>query len=268
MTTATVARPSQSYGAHWYSRDGKPMHFVEKKDGTGTRPTTLADARKLDLLPSVTTILKCLSAPALEAWKTEMAVLACLTTPRLENEPLDLFINRVLNVEKQQDQESDAARQLGTNIHDAIEQALQGGTYDAQFDDYVAPVIGSLTALGRVVATEKVLVGVSYAGKTDCICESDHAITLLDFKTTKRPPKEAYPEHRLQLAAYAAALGNTGGKRIRTVNIYISTTEPGQIAICANPDWVETFQRGFKPILDYWYWRNGLDRNGELKAAA
>ena len=52
-------------GGHWYTQDGKPMHWVDKADGKGTRNTTLRDARKLNLLPSVTNILKLLNNPEL-----------------------------------------------------------------------------------------------------------------------------------------------------------------------------------------------------------
>ena len=41
---------------HWYSKEGKPVHTQIKKDG-GERNTTLADAKKLGLYPSVTTIM-------------------------------------------------------------------------------------------------------------------------------------------------------------------------------------------------------------------
>ena len=60
----------QDNGGHWYSRTGEPMHWVKRASGEGTRPTTLADARKLDLLPSVTTILRTLDKPPLNRWKT------------------------------------------------------------------------------------------------------------------------------------------------------------------------------------------------------
>ena len=38
---------------HWYDKEGNPAYEVEAKKG-GMRPTTLRDARVLDLVPSVT----------------------------------------------------------------------------------------------------------------------------------------------------------------------------------------------------------------------
>ncbi len=38
-----------SKSQHWYDRDGKAVFEVPKAKGGGTRPTTIADARKLNL---------------------------------------------------------------------------------------------------------------------------------------------------------------------------------------------------------------------------
>ena len=88
-----VPRESAS---HWYYPDGTPLHEVPRADGKGTRPTSLRDARKLGLFPSVTNVLSILAKPGLEAWKQEQAILAALTLPRTENEPLDEFARRVV----------------------------------------------------------------------------------------------------------------------------------------------------------------------------
>ncbi len=50
-----------SKSQHWYDRDGKAVFEVPKAKGGGTRPTTIADARKLNLYPSVTTVLSVLA---------------------------------------------------------------------------------------------------------------------------------------------------------------------------------------------------------------
>ena len=101
--------------------------------------------------------------------------------------------------------------------------------------------------------TERTLIGEGYAGKTDCVAENHDFITVIDFKTTgaKKLPKESYDEHRYQLAAYAKALGNTGNKRIRTANIYISTARPGEISVCINDEWQED-SKTFALILELW----------------
>ena len=71
------------------------MHSVPSAKGE-LRPTTLRDARKLGLLPSVTNVLGVINKPELVEWKMTQAVLAALTLPRKEGEVLDVFAKRVV----------------------------------------------------------------------------------------------------------------------------------------------------------------------------
>src|SRR6476469_5111583 len=82
--------------SHWYLRDGQPFHEIAKKDGSGKRAATLADARKVGALPSVTNVLGVLAKPGLDAWKIEQGIVAALTLPRGNDEPLDAFARRVV----------------------------------------------------------------------------------------------------------------------------------------------------------------------------
>lgn len=252
----TNARVITAAGSHWYTREGKPCYEVPRKSGKGTKKTTLAEARELDLLPSVTTILKVLNKPQLNEWITEQAVLAVLSTPRLKDEPLDAFVHRVLNVERVQDQERDVAADKGTAIHDAIECCLNNKPFDIAWKPYVEAVLPVLQTLGRVVWTEKVMVGDGYAGRADCGLESDLHIVILDFKSARKLPRESYLEHKLQNAAYAKAHGNSADKHIITGNLYISTVIPGLVELCLQDQWEETYERGFKPLLQYWQFAN------------
>lgn len=243
--------------SHWYTKEGTACHEVPYADpGKGMRSTTLADARKLKLLPSVTTICNVLDKPALTEWKIRNAIEAALTTPRNPDESLDDFATRVLAVDTESI--SDTARGLGMDIHDGIESLLAGKTYHPELALFIQPAAAIVTAAGRVIATEKIVVGEGYAGKTDCITEGN-AITVWDFKSTsaRKLPAKSYPEHRLQLAAYAAALGNTGGEPITTVNIYISTINPGEIVVCENQDWKADFAI-FKKVCELWCWQNNF----------
>ena len=52
-------------GGHWYTVTGKACHTQPKTKGDGERSTTLRDARKLKLKPSVTTILGATVSPGL-----------------------------------------------------------------------------------------------------------------------------------------------------------------------------------------------------------
>ena len=247
---------------HYYTKTGEACHWVPKKDGSGNRPTTVADCRKLDLLPSPTTVLRTLSKPALIEWLIRQAVYAFATAPDVGGgETLDAKITRVLDVERQQDQESEIAKDRGTDIHDAIESALKGEPYDQSLKDFVCPVVDAVMKLGRVVSTEKILVGVGCAGRTDAITEDDTFLTVCDFKTCKDlPKKEPWPEAKMQAAFYAHALGNTGEKRVRTAIICISKNAPGQIAVFVNEDWQAEYRK-FRLLQDFWYLSNNIEMN-------
>lgn len=222
---------------------------------------TLADARKLNLVPSVTTILKILHKQALVDWQIEQAVLAVVTTPRLEGEKDDAFIERVLHTERVQDEESQIARDRGTDIHAALESLFNGQPISPDIDPWVRPAFEAISAFGKVSATEKILVGDGYAGKTDLIQDCPDCWRIWDFKSTKKlPDKGAWPEHRLQLAAYAQAYKlEIQEWRLLTSVCYISTVEQGKFVIFENEDWLDTYQNGFEPLVKHWSWMTGYE---------
>jgi len=218
---------------------------------------TLADARKLNLLPSVTTILKVLHKQALVEWMCEQTALAVLTTPRLPSEADDAFVYRVLHTEKQQDQESQLARDRGTEIHAALEAMFVGAPVAPDLLPWVEPVYQAVSKRGELMAVEKCVVGQGYAGKLDLeLKASDGVHWLFDYKTTKKlPPKAAWSDHCLQLSAYRDAL--VCDTDIRCANVYISTIEPGQFVIHEHQNEAATFEQGFLPLLQHWQWAQG-----------
>lgn len=253
----TVANPRQEQSAHWYGRDGSPCHTVIAKSTGQPRPTTLADARKLRLLPSVTNILRILHKPALQDWLIEQSVLACLTTPRKDGEPLDAFVHRVLHVDRIQDEEAQVARDRGTEMHQALEELFQDRWVEPDLMwPWVGPCFNAIRALGKPLATEQVLVGHGYAGKTDLVQDSAGEITLWDFKTTKKLPERSWTEHRLQLSAYAKAYVGDSDTPISTANAYISTVDCGKFVLCRNTDVFTDYYRGFAPLVEHWQWAN------------
>lgn len=265
----TIARPTSRTDAHWYFHDGKPCYELPKKDGSGMKVPTLADARKLLLVPSVTTILKILNKPELINWIVEQAVLAVLTTPRQPLESDDGYVQRVLHDEKIQDQERDAAAKKGRAIHGAMQDYMYGRPIEeTELKDWIAPATRSLAAYGRPVAMEISVGGPGFAGTLDLVTLMEpETYWLWDYKSTKKiPEKGAWNEHILQLAAYARAWLNvlqTGDHPwpfssktvIKTANLYISTTDPGKFAIMGHDDWREAWQV-FEGLLKTWQWLN------------
>jgi hypothetical protein len=94
-----IIRASESN--HWYTREGAPQYTVEAAKG-GQRNTTLRDARKMNLVPSVTTVLNVAAKPALLAWMQQQVLFAALTLPRRPDEPEKEYIDRIINDSKEQ----------------------------------------------------------------------------------------------------------------------------------------------------------------------
>ena len=260
----TVAKTNKSdSSSHWYYSDGRACYELPKKDGKGMKSTTLADARKLNLLPSVTTILRVLHKQALVEWLIEQACLAVLTSPRNEGEELDAFVYRILHTEKVQDQESNAARDRGTEMHAALEMMFEGRTAEVDQDmiPWVQPAYKAIVARGPTISTERVVVGNGYAGKVDLIQSGLDSVWLWDWKTTKKVPDKAWSEHRLQLSAYAKAYADTSISPVNVGNVYISTVEQGKFSICEHDVWPQTYEFGFAPLVEHWCWTTGYRHN-------
>lgn len=260
----TAARPTEDRAAHFYTQDGKACYEVLKADGKGTRKTHVGDCRKLGLLPSPTTVLKQLAKPQLVNWQIEQGCLAVLTSPRRDGEELDAFVQRVLHEDREQDAERDAAADMGTEIHNAIECVLSGMPCNPQYRPFTDAVIEKIRLFGRVIATEKILIGDGYAGRTDAVLDNDTLITVVDFKGCKALPKSPYDEHRMQMAAYAAALGNTGDKRVQCANVYINRNIPGEVGVYAIDDWQVEYQK-FRLLLKFWYLSNNVKLPASLE---
>lgn len=242
--------------SHYYTPKGEPAHFA----GPNGRPTGPATARKLGLLPSVTTVLSdVLRKPGLERWIIQQNLLAVLTAPDVPGEAIDAKVTRVLETERQQDQESKVAMDRGTQIHTALEEWF-GNVYPSEeMEPWISPAAEAIEKYGKVHAVEKVLVGEGYAGKCDLIQEAPDCWWIWDWKTTKKLPKEgSWNEHRIQASAYAKALHNTNQAWIRTGNVYISTIEQGRFIIHENDPWPATYANGFLPLLTVWKWLNNM----------
>lgn len=269
---AELKAPSVSDGVagHWYTKDGQPAYEVAKKDGTGVRPTTLRDARALGLLPSVTTILGILDKPQLSVWKQKQAIKAAALLPRQEGEEEEAWMDRV--IEKAGEPVAEAA-DLGTRIHEALENACIGVEWDSKnLGPYVAPVlgwlVGRLAAGGKIVAREMVIADPEdgFAGRIDLAIEDRDGILVIDYKSRRTRPRESdkvafapYPTQEMQLAAYAKHWAKSiGWGKVRCANVITSSTEPGRWGVAFHQD-PEAAWTAFHELLGIWRWTKGYD---------
>lgn len=247
----------KSEAGHWYTRDGEPAYTTVGSNNK-ERPTTLRDARKLSLVPSVTTILNVMAKPGLENWKLQQVLLAALTLPRWDHEAEGAYIDRIIADSKEQGK---AAAEVGTDIHAAIQTHYEGKT-PAAYQNYVDGCIKAISAHfndWEWIAERAFAHELGFGGKCDLhVPASDkHAGLVVDIKTKEftDPDKvEGFDDHLMQLAAYRVGLGC---QRARCANVFVSRNVPGLTKII---EWSEEdLERGWKMfirLLEFWQLKN------------
>lgn len=263
MEAETKVLPAES--THWYAKDGTPVYEVPTAKGIGFRPTHIGDARKRDLVPSVTNILNVAAKPGLEAWKAKQILEASLTLPRLPDETLDDYAVRVIEDSKAQGK---AAAERGTQLHAAIEKAIQGEDFDISWREHVEKTFAAVAqqcgfSLFDSKAEHSFASPLGYGGKIDA--HTDEPL-ICDFKTKDRIDDKkqlAYENHVQQLAAYGFGLfdkidaGNlarwaAGTAGFRAINVFIGVDDK-QVRVVEHSweDLVEGFAQ-FRCLLEYW----------------
>ena len=252
MLQASAPRASESN--HWYTRDGVPQYTVEAKKG-GQRATTLRDARTMNLVPSVTTVLNIAAKPALLAWMQQQVLYAALTLPRRPDEPEKEYIDRIINDSKEQGR---SAADAGTDIHASIQ-----GFYEGQSTGKHTEMVSACTqAIDNWAGPRKWISERAFAheagfgGKCDLYFEADGGF-VADIKTKEftDPDKVGgYDEHLMQLAAYRVGLGVPNA---RCANVFVSRNVPGLVVVKEwPPEQLDTGWAMFMHLLSFWQLKN------------
>ena len=246
-------RPAESQ--HWYYTDGSPIYTVVGSNGV-ERNTTLRDARKLSLVPSVTSIIRCAASPGLEHWKQEQVLLAALTLPRRPHETEKSWLARVWHDSREQ---ASKAAERGTQIHAAVQGHFEGEQLQDEYAPYVQCAVEELEAHfpgARWVAEKAFAHPLGYGGKIDLHCD----VAVVDIKTKEFAGDEVpgvYEEHAMQLAAYRRGLGL---EHARCGNLFVSVSNPGVAHLHLHDE--DELRRGmemFDALLSYWRARSKYD---------
>jgi hypothetical protein len=230
------------------------MYEIEKAKGGGLRPTTLRDAKKLNLYPSVTSIIRELATPNLTSWKEQEAVKTALANPPFGNETPEIYARRIVGMCAESLRERAA---IGSQIHGAVEQAMLGEEYDPNYTPHVHAVEELLAGLGAYEwLAEKSFTdtALGFGGKVD----AHSPAWVIDFKTkeftTEKLPL-TYENHWMQLGAYRKGLGIPDA---RGMIIYISINEPGLVhPVELNNDDLEFGYELFAALHEVWCRRRG-----------
>jgi hypothetical protein len=213
-----------SEGGHWYHQTGEPCYELPNKSKPGEmRQTTKADAKKLNLSPSVNGISNILAAQQLEKWKRDQLLAAACDTPRDPLEGDQAWMDAVLDCYIER---TTKARNLGTLVHGCIEKHLNGEWYDPQYANHVEGALNELDqwcGLDGLRVEKSFAHPLGYGGK----CDAHKEGFVSDFKTKEFGEgtfPSVYDNHAIQLAAYREGLGMSSA---RCCIIYVSTSVPG-----------------------------------------
>lgn len=239
---------------HWYSRDGESKYEIVGANGE-FRATTLRDAKKLGLVPSVTTINAILSRPGLDKWKMDKLLDAAFT-----NRALKLTKERWSAVVRSRaNEESSAAMKRGTQLHDHLEQFFKCNKI--QEEEFIIPAIKMVNAINtnnNWRAEDSFAHPSGFGGKIDLHSKEGDGF-IIDFKTKAftEIKEMAYDEHAMQLAAYSIGLNLP---KARCFNLFISTTKPGLLHL---HEWkkgdIERAGKMFNHLLELWKLFNNFD---------
>lgn len=240
--------------SHFYTCDGEAMHYVPNASKPGElRETTIRDARKLNLNPSVTTILKVLDkGEFLLEWTVRQALYSALVHPQ----GLPSCARNGDGSISEDDQDflawaaqcrADAKRQVqvkaerGSILHDAMMKAHNA--YDTIEPQYLAHVDGMMKMLHenfgkrRWVAEHNFAHPLGFGGSVDLHTHPDDPDPIIldykfkDFHAGKKAQQFVYDEHKIQLAGYRIGLRL---REARLFNAFGSISDPGLVLLHAH----------------------------------
>ena len=258
-----LIKERQSEAGHWYDEQGQPAYTIVGKNGN-LRPTTLRDARVLNLKPSVSGIISVAAKPGLDTWKQQQVLLSALTLPRLPNEPEKDWLERVMMDSKQTGR---VAADRGTAIHATI-QAYFEGVLVPEIVPLCQPVeeairthFGQLLLLPELSFTHSL----GYGGKADLIAKPINVFegVCIDIKTKETDDiskADVWPEHGMQLAAYRQGFNMP---KARCANVFVGykmvngvTQFTGVKVVEHEADDLERYWLMFTKLLEFWQLKN------------
>lgn len=247
---------------HWYTAEGQSAHVVIGKNGN-ERNTTVTDARKMGLYPSVTSILGIMDKPQLTNWKIEQAIMSSLTLPKEENETLEEYARRIV---KDSRESTKKAAEHGSRMHECMENILLKRAVST--DEALAPYIKTFTEwaeknVEKTYWCEKALVGAGYAGRCDAYVKlRGIGDAIIDLKNRKVNPKydPFYDTDCAQLWAYRAASENP---KCACVSVVLASNDATKLTTKVW-DEDELYQAGiaFCAMQKVWSWVKGYTPPG------
>lgn len=242
---------------HWYQLNGDSCHTVIGKNGK-ERGTTLADARKLNLVASVTNIMDIQSKPALINWIQNQVLEAAMASPYAVGIDRDTWKKNIINKSREI---GEKAAKRGNEIHDSMEAYFKEGTYDYN-EDYTREAINLILKEFPNyfwIAEASFAHKDGFGGRVDLHGYNSAGDTvIIDFKTkdkTDVKDMSQFDDHCIQLAAYQVGLGLPENTRRFNLFISINPETPGlcRLVECEKFD---KYKKIFYALLNLWKCKN------------
>ena len=208
---------------HWYRSNGEPCHYQENG-----KATTLRDARRENLKPSVTSVLSIVSNPGLTAYFINQHLEAAWETGKNHLVTNSERIEWCKEVRQRAGEHSKQARDKGTEIHHALDVSYSDSTEEVlgEVVKYVRAVEGAIEGVYGVLEweSEKTFATEQWGGSVDLsnpniVVDYKFKSGGWELKKDGTPKKIWYDSHISQLAAYRFGLGYPDAK---CANVFIS----------------------------------------------
>ena len=211
------------------------------------------------LVPGVTTILQCISKPALIQWSAGMAsdywlaeIKNAQNEKRLECFGLEDFSKIHKEAKVAHRKKVQAAADSGSSVHEYAEAFIKKTELPELDNDEVKRGVEAFhkwldAHKVKFMASERRIFSKEhwYAGTCDFVAEIDGEIAVGDFKTSSG----IYPEMRFQVAAYQHAIQEEKGVQFQRREIIRFDKKTGEFEAKTFRDFALDFS-GFKAALD------------------
>lgn len=242
---------------HWYCPKTNSAKHTLVGANKKERGTTLADAKKLGLVPSVSGIIGLLDKPALVNWYITQTLNACIEWPYTTDIP---EADWRAGIQKLSSRVQRQAADDGRIVHGYLEDHFKDG---AEPHERILNVLELLKEKfpNAKWESEQVFTHGGYGGTCDMLCRQGNGI-ILDFKTKNTSDvkkMKGYDSHIMQLAAYRMGLGVPKAK---CYNLFIST-DPSSNALVLQ-EWSEAetkrAEKMFLLLVELWYLMKNVKR--------
>ena len=168
--------------------------------------------------PSITTVLSLQNKPSLEKWKKDVG-------------------------EKEAKRISKESMRIGTAVHQMAEFYLSN--YIIKLKNEEKKIVDTFNRLRFLLGNINNIVGVEIplfsdllrvAGTTDCIAEYNGELSVIDFKTSRRPKKEEWiDDYYMQTFAYKLMFEEMTGIKIKQIVILVACVEQFEVQVFKKP---------------------------------